>query len=243
MSSVYDIDFNYLRSAFLPSFLRGSLRPLREALITTLLAPLKRIHSWFFGDYADGFTGSKWDAVTVFVSGDKCRYTDGAVYLCILTAPAGTLPTDTTYFRKIQDNWIGANERVLYNGQKLTLEWALNKWFETEFRQPDDVALPTPSDIYITEETPTTFRFVIRDGGSSSPIRDDDSALFSQYFIRDGNLVNNGVTRKIWFPDSGTSPLPGWWTAFNADGYGENRVRMFVDKYNIAGVLYLIDTY
>lgn len=36
-------------------------------------------------------------------------------------------------------------ERILFNGTKLVLEYALNKQFETTFRQPDSV-----SDIFIT---------------------------------------------------------------------------------------------
>jgi hypothetical protein len=47
---------------------------------------------------------------------------------------------------KIQDNFIGANERVMYNASRLIFEYALNRWFFTTYRDP----AVGVSDIYIT---------------------------------------------------------------------------------------------
>lgn len=73
------------------------------------------------------------------------------VYISLKAANTANSPdASPLWWYKIVDNFIGVNERVMYTGRKLTLEWALNKYFNTTFRQPDDPIAPTNSDIYIT---------------------------------------------------------------------------------------------
>ncbi len=59
------------------------------------------------------------------------------------------------YWVKVTDNFIGANERASYSPQKLMFEYALNRWFDTTFRQPS----VGTSDIFIGINSNTNTQF------------------------------------------------------------------------------------
>jgi hypothetical protein len=117
-------------------------------------------------------------------TGANAYYGDNAVYEAIYPVSAGTAPTGNNvvpdvppawvinstsaltwlntgnggnpfYWIKVSDNFIGANERVSYSAQKLIFEYALNRWFNTTFRQP----VIGTSDIYINRNSSTTNQF------------------------------------------------------------------------------------
>ena len=63
-------------------------------------------------------------------------------------------PSNTNVWEVVNNNFIGVAERDLYFNQKLTLEYALNRYFNTTFRQPNGVTMSaTHSDIYISDNT------------------------------------------------------------------------------------------
>ena len=41
------------------------------------------------------------------------------------------LVTDTAFWLKVSDNYIGIRERTLWNSQKIIFESSLNRWFQT----------------------------------------------------------------------------------------------------------------
>jgi hypothetical protein len=120
-------------------------------------------------------------------------------------------------------------ERILYNGQKLTLEYAMNKWFGTTFRQPNST-----SDIYISNNSITipTFRVGTLELGSSVV-----GTLSSSEFIGTVSSFTVSANFTIHCPVAVYNALDI--TLINNDKI----FRAFVDKYVPAGVTYTIITY
>ena len=90
-----------------------------------------------------------WIAGT-YTSGNVVLYFDGNYYQ-VLVATTSNPPSSTDWgllnfdpttkttsycWYKIAPSYIGAQERAQYNSQKLIMEYALNRWFRTTFRQP-----------------------------------------------------------------------------------------------------------
>lgn len=147
--SVYDIDFIDLANKLNVPKLRQTKF---TAFMNVVMNQLTWNHNRFFEDYTDGAVYANWSNVTVYMFGDIVLYRDALnnkkVYLCVDTATlgiAGVLPTNTASWLLLMDDFVGADERRTFTNQKLVLEWILNRYFETTFRQP-----PTASDIYIT---------------------------------------------------------------------------------------------
>ena len=126
-------------------------------------------------DYTPAYSSSATYAI------GNCVINAGVYYVCNTTISSGEAfnPVHWTAINGAPwtprcPSFIGANERVKYNGRYLTLTWALNRQFGTTFRQPP---YPAPyggsgafSDIYITN-TPilfTTFAAAPLSAGSSS---------------------------------------------------------------------------
>lgn len=80
-----------------------------------------------------------------------------AVYYSLVSNNVAA-PTDPTSWLKVLDNFIGVDERVKYNGQKIILEYALNHRFGGTFRPPGSSSL---SDIYINNVGPVPVGFRI----------------------------------------------------------------------------------
>jgi hypothetical protein len=227
--SVYSFNYQFLRESFLPSFLRLARH---RAFVDTLLKPLQWLRDLFFDVYVDGFTGPRWLSISTYNLGDRVRYSDFAVYEAIQNVPAATAPTNTIYWKKIQEVWIGLRERVKYNGQKLVLEYALNRWFDTQFRQPDDAFTPTPSDIYITNNTLPNDVFVI---GNSQPSSVVGNANPQTFIANAYSFTNPSFTINV--------PLATFNALASNDGDRERIVRQVADRQVIAGVTYDVTTY
>ena len=194
------------------------------------MSAIQYLHDLFFTTYADGFTGSLYSAASTYVKGDRVRFGDHKVYEASQAVPISTPPPNTTYWRLIQNNWIGVRERVKYNGQKMLLEYALNKWFDTLFRYP-----PTLSDIYLTNNVLDAggFEIAASDTLSSSIPKNEiysDAAIGNSY-----NTNQNAFTIFV--------PLAVY-NAISADPLSrEPIIRAFADKYVIAGIQYNVTTY
>lgn len=222
--AIYDIDFSLQSENLLPPDKR---KPKLIAFLVAFVAALQIMRDWFFTDYADGFTGDKWDVATGYVVGDKVRYIDRSVYECISTSIAGVLPTDTGYWVKTQDIYIGLRERLRYNSRKMLLEFILNKWFDVD---------PLPVDqIYITNNNIYGTAFVMGQTGTTSSTM-PNSSQYSATFL--GNAYNFGSNAfTIYVPVAVFNALDP--DATNA----ENIIRAIADKYVIAGMNYDVITY
>jgi hypothetical protein len=148
---IYDLDINPVAIEQLPPDKRY---PSNIALITGLLAPLQWAHDLIFNSF---YVGS---SAPIYSPGaynylDQVIY-NKQVYVSLIAANTDVPTTDN--WELIQSNFIGIKERILYNGQKLVLEYALNKEFGTTFRQP-----PAQSDIYITNVAAIKSGFFVGD--------------------------------------------------------------------------------
>jgi hypothetical protein len=121
--SIYDIDFQTQSENLLPPDKR---MPKLKAFVYALCHPVQILRDLFHDDYADGFTGSAWDSLSSYNPGDKVRYIDKAVYECQVFSGQGVEPTNTNFWLKVQDNYIGLRERMKYNSRKILLEFILN---------------------------------------------------------------------------------------------------------------------
>jgi hypothetical protein len=223
MPDLYDIDFDNQVGDLIPP----DKRTINFAtLLQSLTKGLQYTHDLIFDSYKKGSTAPAY-AVGVYAKYDQVIY-NKAVYESLVDGNNAT-PTDLTKWRVIQENYIGVDERILYNGGKLILEYALNKWFDTTFLQP-----PLVSDIYLT--TNPTLLSVFRVGyteDESSSVGDFASSenVFNDYSF----AANYGLTINI--------PV----AVYNALGPDaatrEAVVRNFADKYVITGVFYDINAY
>lgn len=151
--SLYDVNINQISIELLPPDKRYTKN---IAFIQSLLTGVQWIRDLIFGSY---YEGAQEVGISDYAPGtynylEKVIY-NKKVYLSLDNNNTAA-PTDTTIWLLIQDNFIGIKERILYCGSKLVLEYALNKQFDTVFRQP-----PNQSDIYIGNLSSTPDGFFI----------------------------------------------------------------------------------
>ena len=170
-----------------------------------------------------------------FVVSDRIRHANKAVYECILINPLGISPVNTLYWIKIQDSFIGLNERTKTNSQILLFEYLLNKYFDTSYNYPVGV-----NDIYILTNVANnnSFVFGINTAESSSiAITDAEQSTYI-----DTSFINNLNHFSIKFPLAyydALKPLETSGTTTNKD----NIVRFFADNYVCSGIVYNILPY
>lgn len=223
MATIYDIDFSKFAGEMLPPDKRTTRS---TAWVIDILSPIKYLRDLWFGSYRAGSTAPAYAAGT-YAKYAQVKY-NKRVYESLKNGNTD-LPTVTASWKVVQQNFIGLSERILYTGQKLTLEYAMNTWFGTTFRQPTNV-----SDIYITNNTLAipVFR-VAGDEDSSSVVFNETS---SEFVINDYNFA-------VQFNFTINCPV----AVYNAlDTVAANRekiFRAFVDQYVPAGLTYNIVTY
>ena len=170
-----------------------------------------------------------------FVVGDRIRHANKSVYECILINPLGISPISTLYWIKIQDSFIGLNERTKTNSQILLFEYLLNKYFDTIYNYPAGV-----NDIYIVNnlDSNDSFVFGVNESESSAiTVSDAEQAAF----IAD-SYISQPYNFSIKFPIAAydaLKPLEASGTTTNKD----NIVKFFADNYVCSGITYNILPY
>lgn len=145
MFEIYKITYSLQATNLLPPNKRSS--PF-IAWLTSLTYPIQWSRDLMFNTYANGDSNIiLYNATISYIKTNRVRFNNG-LYECILTPPKiGIDPNNTLYWNQIQADWRGVRERIKYNGQKLILEYVLNRWFNTVFRQPSQ----GNSDIWIQQ--------------------------------------------------------------------------------------------
>lgn len=226
--SIYDANYYEIAANEVPPNKR---LPVYLTWVFVLVSAMNWLHDVIFNVWKKGGESYPVYSAGTFDKYERVIYNKG-VYESLIDSNTD-LPSVTTSWIKLTDSFIGVDERILFGTSKLTLEYALNKWFFTEFRQPnfDDTSI---SDIYIETNEVTTGFFrvgLIEDEStsigteqSSEPIG-DDGALTIQYNF------------TIWFPTA-------VYSALDADSaVRESIVRSFADNYVPTGLFYNILTY
>lgn len=134
--------------------------PKNIGLVQALLSPLQWARDSLFGTYYEGSTADPYAAGT-YDYGDEVIY-QKRVYSSLKDVNTDDPTVATSWYLKT-DNFIGLKERVLFNGGRLVLEYALNKDFDGTFRQPStpEGITDTKSDIYITNDTSVKYGFFV----------------------------------------------------------------------------------
>lgn len=221
MPTIYDIDFGQQSVDQLPPDKRD---PQPLALMQALLKAAQWSRDLVLGAFKTGSSAPVYSpgAYNLY---DQVKY-GKSIYECITDGTTND-PTNTTDWRLIQPNFIGVDERIKYNGQKIVLEWALNTEFDGVFRQP---ATGLNSDIYIGNIAATLAGFRIgedetgTDVSSIGQTTSSDSIGGTYPFVQINNF-------QINFPAA-------LYALTN-----ESAVRNFVDKYIPISLNYTIVTY
>jgi hypothetical protein len=223
----------------------NNLLPIRKRLtnyfatLLSLTSPIQLLHDVWQTIYLNGIVTSVWSSASTYAVNDKVVGLDNAVYQSLVSSNTNNDPTTTSgFWTKIEDNYIGVYERIKYNAQILTFEYALNKWFSqygAVFQQP-----PLVPDIYITTNVVVPNVFVV--GGLET-----NSSQSYFYDFANFNYVIDSYTFaqydfSIWIPlivyDALLPSEPSGLTTNKS-----NIVRQFADKYNLAGINYDIQLY
>lgn len=213
---LYDINFNNKATELTPP---DKLTARLLGFIKALIAPVEYMRYKLLIDFKVGSAYDEWSAGT---------YAKGyiVVYKKVLYESKVDGNTDTppsSNWALYLNSFIGADDRVRYNGQKLVLEYALNQYYSTEFRQPNLV-----SDIYIETLGYTLQGFLI---GATEDFSSSVGQTTSSGFVGSLTPFLQTYNFKIWFP-----------TAVYA-ATNESEVRNFVDKIIPKSLNYSIDTY
>lgn len=229
--SIYDFDVDIIAPENLPPDLR---KPKQIAWLKVLSIPLQTLWNYFFVDYADGSNYPDYDIGLPYSSTDIVIYSNKKVYQCIKDAIAGIEPTDSVYWVLINDNFIGARERVVYNSRKIVLEYALNKWFRVPYSLPWQGA-DHLTQIWIENNNINGNFMLMGETGETSSAMSAQS-INSTSFMGEA-FTPNQYDFTIWVPIA----------VFNAQGSTdpnrEQAIRNFADKYILAGIKYFVDTY
>lgn len=168
-------------------------------------------------------------AASVYAAGTYAKY-DQVVYNYALyeSLEDGNTadPSDSSKWLKIADAFLGSDEMQLYDGTRIGLEYALNRWFGTTFNNP-----PTLSDIYITNNVPDYTFIVGVDEPDCNNVGIDSS---------------DGVV-PLTYSYSAAVPLftinvpAAFYAGLGADA--EQIIRNFADNYVNTSITYDIQTY
>lgn len=220
---IYDFNLAAFGQRMLPPDKRGTGL---FAYLKNLLVPLQWDHDLRFTDYWIGSTASNWVSGT-YNTGARAIY-GISVYESLIDGNTDQ-PNMSENWIKIQENFVGLRERLLYNGGTLSVTWALNRRFMTSFRQP-----PALSDIYLVPHTKPASSFIV------GYVESESSDVFttgSSEVVVDSYMTGAFYNLTIMVPVA----------VYNAlDPIAANRdkiIRSFADKIIIAGITYNIQTY
>ena len=216
--AIYDYDNQIVGEQLTPPVLRTAKQ---LAWINTLTAAIQNLWSLIFEDYRVGSVYPDYGFFTQYYVGDRVLFADKSIYECISNS-LNISCLDTTKWVKVNDIFIGSDERVKYSAQKLLFEYALNKFFIT-------------SGIYITNNfIDVGDVFVMDTDSTESSVMPLDSFYQEDYMDLTATYASGIYDYTIFVPIADYTLL----------GSSANAIiRTFADKYNLAGMQYDIQTY
>lgn len=197
MASIYDFTASIFAEHMLPPLKRLARY---KSWIGVLLNPIQYGRDLFYNQYANGDYDIYWDSISTCNKGDIVVYLDYQIYIARRNVPIMTPCTDTNYWDYVSPN-VGLKKLAAITGQKLSLEYVLNKHYGTTFRQPS----VGTSDIYIEDIDIDVNYFVAGiDGEESSfaAISGQDALQFvGESYTYDTEAM------VIWVPDAALSAI------------------------------------
>jgi hypothetical protein len=216
--AIYDYDNQIVGEQLTPPVLRTAKQ---LSWINTLTAAVQNLWSLIFEDYRVGSVYPDYGFFTQYYVGDRVLFADKSIYECISNS-LNISCLDTTKWVKVNDIFIGSDERVKYSAQKLLFEYALNKFFIS-------------SGIYITNNfIDVGDVFVMDTNSTESSVMPLDSFYQEDYMDLTATYASGIYDYTIFVPIADYTTL----------GSSANAIiRTFADKYNLAGMQYDIQTY
>lgn len=216
--AIYDYDNEIVAEQLTPPTLRESKF---LAWLYVITKPIQNFWSLIFQDYKIGSNYTDFGFFTQYYVGDRVLFADKAIYECIKNSLNNSC-LDNVFWTKVNDIFIGTDERVKYSAQKLLFEYALNKFFIT-------------SGIYITNNfIDVGDVFVMDTDSTESSVMPLDSFYQEDYIDLTATYASGIYDYTIFVPISDYTTL----------GASANAIiRTFADKYNLAGMQYDIQTY
>lgn len=222
---MYDVNYN----TTIESLLVPDKRTKKTvAFNSALVAETANNHDILFTIYKDYSVSPNWTAGT-YARNQLVKY-NKSIFQSVENGNT-TEPTQSDKWRLVSENFLGSDFRLSITGSKLNLEYALNTWFGSTFRQPS----VGNSDIYLTTNNILqipVFRVGITEIESTSVSTESSSeSVINLYnFTEQYNLTINIPTAL--FTSLGTT-----------NEIRNSVVRSFADKYINAGLTYQIQTY
>jgi hypothetical protein len=224
----FDYNVDTTGTQLLPPQLR---QPIHLEWLRVVLSQIKYLYELFFNSFIAGNTSVDWNPLFFYAPGDYTVWTDKAVYintfLDIGTPPTGDINSAKTW-RKVQELFIGVDERVKYNSQLIVFEYALNKYFRVPTTDPQ---------IYIENTALDTNVFLMGNSGETSSAMYNNSVFTEDFMFNAPTFTGATTAYTIWVKAALFTSLGA--TALDR----ENTVRQFADKYNLAGLTYKVDTF
>jgi hypothetical protein len=220
---IFDIPFSDVWRLLTPPILR------QERTIAwgnVLTAPLQYLRDLTMDDYTNGSPYLNYSNVSAYTAGDRVIFTDGRVFEN-LTGSTGVAPnTGTTTWSLINENYVGARERVTYNAGRLVFTNALNKHFQS-------------TQIYLSQNDLKPQGIIMGlTGPYSTPLGKSNTNIFTPESV----LIRyySGTSEYAY-----TINVPSGVTATLASTEAEakNIIRSYADQFNIAGIQYDIDIF
>lgn len=226
LMNILDVDFNLFALEQLPPDKRfeGNV-----ALVQALIAPLQTARDLLLDSYANGSNAPAYDATKTYARKEYAIY-GRSIYQSLLDNNTTDIQ-DVNGWDLVQENYIGIKERLKYNGQKIVLEYALNKWYGATFRQPGNGV----SDIYLSTQPRYVQSFLV--GGTEAKSSLSYANGSSEYVLNQYVDITQLISLIIYFP------VAVYNTVGPDEAARQGIIRSFCDRYIYAGITYKVLTY
>jgi hypothetical protein len=219
---MYNVDYN---QKVIETLVPDKRQPKTVAFLQQLAKEVSINHNLLFNIYKSYQSAAVWTAGT-YARYDIVRYAK-SIYIAAQTTT--NEPTFTNAWVLVSPNFMGNDFRLAIRGEKLNLEYALNTWFNTTFRQP-----PLTSDIYLTTNNiiDSVFRVGFNEFESSKIYTETSSE-----FVINNYAFTNQFNLTISVPTGVYNSLGA------TNDIRTSIIRNFADLYISAGITYNIITY
>jgi len=263
--SIFDVNYQNWALNELPAPKR---KPGLLNWLYALLYPLQWRHDINYNTYINGSSDNAYSLTNTYTKGQRViyyiqagglYYGDNAVYEANTNVPINTPPTAANqvnangagYWIQVQPNFIGVYERLGWSCQQLTMEIALNRWFNVanfSKQQWDHTGAPPYTQIYIDTNVldsgeeywpPVPIGYYwpnqsVFDVSYWPPV--PGPVLVYDFTIYVPNTIFNHLVLGSVFSPGHTENI----SSVTRNG---SIIRALVDKFNAVGMLYNITTY
>lgn len=214
---------DYIKSIFVPD----KIKPNMLAFVNVVALELNNLQDNIFSTYKNLNSLPSWVAGT-YQKGVLVKY--GKSVFQSNEGNNTDVPITSNKWILITESFLGSDFRYKTRSERLVLEYAINSWFGTLFRQP-----PLRSEIYFTNNAINPIN-VFRVGKTESNSSNVSNLSSSAY-------VMNNYTFLDQFSLNLNVPLAFYNSLGTTNNIRESIIKSFVNQYITAGITYQIVTY